>query len=202
MFKSDLIVPVILIVCLLALAYILSRVFSTEEQAMQPRPNSEIVLDEDRYRDGDELGTATNPDDNAGSGNDLNDYYADENDLDADASDADDYYNEPEPYEPEEDSNTYYEEDSGTATATTSTQRTDIQRGYYHVIAGSFRQKIYAEARVRELKRDGFSDAYVGYTNRGAYAVAVAASFSGLSAARETKNRLAGLGYESFVKGK
>lgn len=223
MFKLDTLVPVILIICLLALAYLLSQIFSPAEQEIRSRPTSEIVLDADRYRDTEDLGAATNIDNNrtsdassttsANNSNNtttatLDDYYEDgsrgtvegDNKATATSTDSDDdkYYEE-EDYS-STDTHTGTDTQTATETANTTTTRQDIRRGEYHVIAGSFRQKIYAQQLVRELKRDGFSDAYVGYMNRGAYAVAVAGSSSSYSTAKQLGSRVKGEGYDVFVK--
>jgi len=65
-----------------------------------------------------------------------------------------------------------------------STQSATSSTGKYMVLAGSFRYKANAESMVRELKKKGFSEAQVGYTNNGAYAVAMVNRFDDLDRAR------------------
>lgn len=65
--------------------------------------------------------------------------------------------------------------------------------GKYMVLAGSFRYKSNAEQMVRKLRKLGYEEAEIGYTNRGAYAVALVRRYDDLSAARslveELKNK-------------
>lgn len=217
MLKLDLLVPVILILCLIALAYILSKVFSSAEQEVQTRPNTEIVLDEDAYRDDQDLGTATNNTDANTPNNvsnsdtdkdDLSEYYQDDSEgTIMNGDDKDDgsivYYDE-ETGGADSDANAGSGSASASSTTTTtspSTTRRAVSSGQYMVITGSFRQKIYAQLQVKELKKDGFSDAYVGITNRGAYAVAVAGNSSSYSAAKKMESQAETLGYyDTFVK--
>lgn len=56
--------------------------------------------------------------------------------------------------------------------------------GRYMVLAGSFRYKANAETMVRKLKNLGFNEAEIGYTNNGAYAVALVNRFDDLQRAR------------------
>ena len=56
--------------------------------------------------------------------------------------------------------------------------------GKYMVLAGSFRYKANAETMVTKLKNLGFSEAEIGYTNNGAYAVALVNRFDDLRRAR------------------
>jgi cell division protein FtsN len=62
--------------------------------------------------------------------------------------------------------------------------------GKYMVLAGSFRYKANAESMVRKLKQLGFNEAQVGYTNNGAYAVAMVNRFDDLERARALVNTL------------
>lgn len=215
MLKLDILVPIILILCLLALAYILSKVFSPAEQEVQRRTNTEIVLDEDAYRDDGDLGAPTNGTGNNSPSNvsnipstdndDLEEYYQDDsegtvNDNDNATDDSND----------DEKEKVYYDDDAGlpasnasssSSSGTATTTRRSVSSGQYMVITGSFRQKNYAQQLVRELKRDGFSDAYVGITNRGAYAVAVAGNSSSYSTAKKLEQRAESMGYnDTFVK--
>ena len=201
MLKLDLLVPIILILCLIALAYILSKVFSPAEQEVRNRPNTEIVLDESAYRDGDDLGAATNSDDASTAANVSN--------TATDDDDLDEYYqddSEGTVFGSEEDEATvYYDEEQddteSSSSGNTSTTARAVARGQYMVITGSFRQKIYAQQLVRDLKRDGFADAYVGITNRGAYAVAVAGNSSSYSSAKSLESKVRSQGYyDTFVK--
>ncbi len=57
-------------------------------------------------------------------------------------------------------------------------------RGRYMVIAGSFRQRANAETMVRQLKSLGYTNAEVGLTNNGTYAVAVVNRFNDIAQAR------------------
>lgn len=56
--------------------------------------------------------------------------------------------------------------------------------GKYMVLAGSFRYKANAETMVTKLKSLGFNEAEIGYTNNGAYAVALVNRFDDLQRAR------------------
>lgn len=218
MLKLDLLVPVILIVCLIALAYILSKVFTSEVQDPNGGKQTEIVLDPDRYREDDgSLGSATNYPDNESDQPAEN--VSNSPSATSDAQNVDSYFQDGsegnvsggESADPNEDDR-YYDEDAGASAAptTTTTVQTppstpttttrDIRRGEYHVIAGSFRQKRWAQERIKDLKRSGFPDAYLGYTNRGTYAVAVAGSSTSESEARALASRLRTKGYDSFVK--
>lgn len=226
MLKLDLLVPAILIVCLIALAYILSKVFSPAEQNPTRGAQTEILLDPERYQggrtaDNDDIGEATNiseggdrqpanvSNDPNGVNSDLDKYYQDgsvgevtgNEPKKENANDEDKYYNEEDAPSPSTSTTVQRPARPATedATTTTATKR-DIRKGEYHVIAGSFRQEVFAQQRVKELKRDGFSSAYVGYTNRGAYAVAVAGSSSSLSSARDISSRVRQKGYDNFVK--
>ncbi|PHI20174.1 hypothetical protein CEQ90_09500 [Lewinellaceae bacterium SD302] len=214
MLKLDLLVPVILILCLIALAYILSQVFSPAEQTAERGAQSEIVLDPERYQGGrtaedtKDLGAATNLDDNDRPANvsntpedadELNDYYQDGSVGKVSEDNEDKYYDDREGPSTTTTVQTPTRPTTNTTTATETKPR-DVRSGEYHVIAGSFRQKIYAQQRVRELKNDGFSDAYLGYTNRGAFAVAVAGSSSSAATANDLSAEVRQKGYDNFVK--
>lgn len=73
--------------------------------------------------------------------------------------------------------------------AASETRRPSI-RGKYMVLAGSFRYKSNAEQMVRKLKDLGYDEAELGYTNKGAYAVALVNRFDDLSKARSLVNEL------------
>jgi len=65
-----------------------------------------------------------------------------------------------------------------------------INKGKYMVLAGSFRYKNNAEQMISKLKKLGYREAELGYTNRGAYAVALVNRFDDLSAARSLVTEL------------
>lgn len=58
--------------------------------------------------------------------------------------------------------------------------------GRYMVLAGSFRYKHNAEAMVQKLRKLGYTDARVGYFNKGAFAVAVVGQYGDMNDARST----------------
>jgi cell division septation protein DedD len=62
-------------------------------------------------------------------------------------------------------------------TPTTSARSTTAQGGRFMVVAGSFRYKANAEQMVGTLRKLGYNQADVGYTNNGTYAVAVVDRF-------------------------
>ena len=69
-------------------------------------------------------------------------------------------------------------------TASPSGASSSGKTGKYMVVAGSFRYKANAEEMVRNLKKLGYGHADVGYTNNGAYAVAVVDRFDDPNQAR------------------
>lgn len=223
MLKLDLLVPVILILCLIALAYILSKVFSPAEQRGDTGEQTEILLDPDRYREGgdsEDLGAATNiNDDNqkanvsntpsatTGDVDELDDYYQDESLGEVADNDDDKYYDENAASSPATTTTvqrpvaaTSGAEDRSTSSSSTTQKRVAVKPGEYHVIAGSYRQEVLARQQVQRLKKAGFPDAYLGYTNRGAYAVAVAGSSAGESEARALSTKVKAKGFDTFVK--
>lgn len=208
MLKLDILVPIVLILCLIALAYILSEVFKTSGET-EPE-QTEIVLDPTRYTDEGSSSTPANISNTPAAVTD--------NEVPTSAgtttdnttppvTTTDDNFQEPAADEnagtpsfsdtpvrqPATTSNTISSASSGAASSAAIGER-------YMVIAGSFRQKIYAQQRVRELKKSGFNSARIGYTNRGAYAVALVDDFNRLSDAQILANRVKGKGYDAFIK--
>lgn len=221
MLKLDILVPIILILCLIALAYILSEIFKGPD-APQPEPR-EIVLDPSRYTD-ETAGTDTDGSANvsntpgaldggiastdgetaggASGSSRLDDYYDDDDQggtstSDTDTDDGPGYDTTPAaPNLPRTD----YQSDEDSGTTSGGSQAAATTSGRYLVIAGSFRQKINAQSRVRNLRSNGFSEAEVGYTNRGAYAVALVEATTTYGAAQDLAARVSAKGYEVFIK--
>ncbi len=196
--KFDVLVPIILIACLIALAYILTQIFSEQGTAVQPRVDqSEIVLDPSRYVDADvpPANTSNTPSDALAIGEDET----------AASNRLDDYYNTQDDVEPAPTNSPSY--DTRPAATTDYVSESDREagssassKGRYLVIAGSFRQEIYAQDRVRNLKASGFKNTEMGYTNRGAFAVALVDALDSYSQAEKLAEQVRAKGYEVFVK--
>lgn len=204
--KFDILVPIILICCLIALAYILTQIFSEQEQLVQPRGDqSEIVLDPSRYIDED-VPPPANISNTPGA-------LPTSEGSERASSRLDDYYNEEENYEkPEEEPATsqpaYETQPTATTDYVSESERLGNKQlghsssttGRYLVIAGSFRQEIYAKDRVRNLKASGFKQTEMGYTNRGTYAVALVDALDTYSQAERLAQQVRAKGYEVFIK--
>lgn len=199
--KFDILVPIILIGCLIALAYILTQIFSEQEQLVQPRlDQSEIVLDPSRYVDEEAppANISNTPDALAGidaqgnTSNRLDDYYDEGNAAGEALSDSPSY-------ETKASTTTDYVSESDRL-AKNRVEGSSSTAGRYLVIAGSFRQEIYAKDRVRNLKASGFKQTEMGYTNRGAYAVALVDAVNSYSQAEQLAQQVRAKGYEVFIK--
>ncbi|MEM9835311.1 MAG: SPOR domain-containing protein [Bacteroidota bacterium] len=208
--KLDILVPAILIVCLIALAWLLSEIFnSPEDLATVPAQQNEIVLDPSRYTDGS---TATNTPANVSNTPDA---------LSNGETTTGQSTSGSEGNSPNENDFTNNSEETGTssspsferpavAPATTDfisesernagSTATRSTGNKYLVIAGTFRQEANARQQVKRLKRAGFADAELGFTNRGAYAVALVGSSNSYRSASTLANQASSKGYQVFVK--
>lgn len=216
MLKLDILIPAILIVCLIALAYILHEIFN-EPKVVRP-DQTEIVLDPSRYTDnstptnGSSANVSNTPDalDNGGSITDNTTTNnasmetttaANDEDQFADGTEeGDDGYESPgynsTPTTPTTD---YVSESERNASSNTSPVAVPSGSKYI-VIAGSYRQEVNARQQMKRLRNAGFPDAEIGFTNRGAYAVAVAGKSDSEMNAREIAAKVRAKGYDAFVK--
>ncbi len=199
--KFDILVPVVLIACLIVLAYILTQVFSESSGPTRRVDQSEIVLDPSRYTD-----EAPPPANVSNTPIEADPAI----DTDANSSRLDDYYNDDETDSAAPDQTTevvtppstdYMSETEKNTSTTGTTSSTNSSRGgKYLVIAGSFRQEIYAKDRVKNLRASGFKSTEMGYTNRGAYAVALVEALDSYSRAEQLAQQVRAKGYEVFIK--
>lgn len=200
--KFDILVPIILIACLIALAYILTQIFSEQDKNTSRAEQAEIVLDPSRYTE--EAPSAANI-------SNTPEALSDKESEPATSGRLDDYYEEDQPEEnassqPSYDSDPvpitdYVSEDERQAASSSSNnETTSVSRGKYLVIAGSFRQEIYAKDRIKNLKASGFRDTEMGYTNRGTYAVALVGASDSYSQAKKLAQQVQAKGYEVFIK--
>lgn len=225
--RLDALLPVILIACLLALAYFLTKAVQAANAEAAP-PTTQVRLNPDDYRDGTtDSGTATTDD----SGNNATASGSGE------TADLDHLYESPanspstsdraattgESYSPpanDAGSNTSPDNSSATNSTTssanstgssassgsstssgsTSTASRRASAGKYIVVTGSYRQRVNAERQVANLKREGFPDAEVEIFDRGTYALAVADRFNSRSDAEALARRLVSSGFEAYVK--
>lgn len=221
MLKLDILVPAILIICLIALAYILHEIFN-EPETVKPE-QTEIILDPSRYTDdtaptnGSGANISNTPDalDNDGSavtddaqlGNAAEttetNQFADGTEEDAGGYESPAYtptVQTPETTTPTTTpATTDYvsEQERDTPTGSTTTK---AYRHKYIVIAGSYRQEANARQQLTRLRKAGFQDAELGFTNRGAYAVAVAGKSDSEMDAREIATKVRAQGFAAFVK--
>lgn len=198
--KFDILVPIILIACLIALAYILTQIFSEQGTAVQPRVDqSEIVLDPSRYVDGDvppanisntpeALDTLAEAE--SAASNRLDDYYNEQDDAGQEPAESPSY-------ETQAAATTDYVSESDLKAGS---DKSASSQGRYLIIAGSFRQEIYAKDRVRNLKASGFKNTEMGYTNRGAFAVALVDALDSYSQAEKLAQQVKAKGYDVFIK--
>lgn len=209
MLKLDILVPAILIVCLIALAYILHEIFN-EPKTVVP-DQTEIVLDPSRYTDDtaptngsganvsntpgalDNSGSSTNE---ASTGNNTDTGTSNEF-ADGTEDEEGDYESPGYSSTPKAPTTDYVSEDERKAA---NDNTTAPYRYKYLVIAGSYRQEMNARLQMKRLRTAGFNDAEVGFTNRGAYAVAVAGKSDSEMDAREIAAKVRAKGHAAFVK--
>ncbi|MEM7574397.1 MAG: SPOR domain-containing protein [Bacteroidota bacterium] len=218
--RLDALLPVILIACLLALAYFLTKAVQAANAEAAP-PTTQVRLNPDDYRDGaTDSGTASTDDSGSGataSGSaetaDLDHLYespaASPNTSDRAATTGESYS----PPATNSGSTTSADNSSATNSATSPSNNTAgsssgntsaasrrASTGKYIVVTGSYRQRANAERQVANLKREGFPDAEVEIFDRGTYALAVADRFNSRSDAEALTRRLVSSGFEAYVK--
>ena len=167
--KSSVIVPVILIVCLLALALLISQAFAAAKtgevvpQDSGTYTNSPNSAPQDSFAFSD--GQSSQP-----SGGELV-----PQELRAVTTDD------------------MAEDEVRTPTADIAGE------GRYFVIAGTFRQEINARTRVRDLRQAGFGDTEMSKFDRGTYAVALVSRSEDYGEASELAERVRTAGFEAKV---
>ncbi len=193
--NTSILIPIILIACLLALAYLITQAFQDGRVATAGGGNDRIVLNPADYSDEPapaDIGAGTNTDGN------LDDYFqeAEDDDL-VDATDKEAY--------DEEDDPGYTSTPVAPAAPATlpatpaSTPATGSSSGRYLVIAGSFRQLINARERVENLKKSGFPDSRLEKFNRGTFAVALAGQSDSYQTASGMADKIRAAGFEARV---
>jgi hypothetical protein len=70
------------------------------------------------------------------------------------------------------------------------------------VLAGSFRQRIYADERLRQLRKMGYPQATVSLFNRGTFAVVIVDRFATYTEAAQLAQELRRKGVDAMVKQK
>jgi cell division protein FtsN len=68
------------------------------------------------------------------------------------------------------------------------------------VWAGTYTRRSSADKEVEKLKKMGFMNARVGFTNRGKYAVVVVDSYDNMADAERLKKELGTKGVRSLIK--
>lgn len=202
--NTSILIPIVLICCLGAIGFLFYKGFQTVNKD-QPRSSNPIVLNQDDYSDDDI------PADIGNSG-----------EYDVAANDG---FRELTPAEREEARRqSKLEEEREAAEAEAARKReaqlsydaaeaarmererkaraassTSVSNGRYLIIAGSFRQKINAEQRVKALRAAGFKDTRLEKFNRGTYAVALAGQTDRFSSAEKLAAEIIGAGFEAKV---
>ncbi len=90
---------------------------------------------------------------------------------------------------------------SGTTTSDTA-DKPAYSQGKYMVLAGSFSQKAFADAQVKDLKKLGYKNAQVEIFDRGKYAVVLVDRFNNMAEAERLVKKLGSNGVKSYVKTK
>ncbi|MFZ4427626.1 MAG: SPOR domain-containing protein [Saprospiraceae bacterium] len=88
------------------------------------------------------------------------------------------------------------------APAPVTAPETPPSAGDYMVLAGSFRQRIYADERLRQLRKMGYPQATVSLFDKGTYAVVVVDRFTTNSEAVQLAQELRRKGVDAIVQKK
>ena len=168
--KSSVVVPVVLIVCLLALALLISQAFAAAKKGEVVPQDSGTYTDSPNSSAQDSFAFSDGQG-NTGRGTELV-----PQELRA-VTEADRVAEDP-----------------------TTTPTADIPgEGRYFVIAGTFRQVINARTRVRDLRQAGFAGTEMSTFDRGTYAVALVGRSDSYTQADVLAERVRTAGFEAKV---
>ncbi|MEM6397714.1 MAG: SPOR domain-containing protein [Bacteroidota bacterium] len=218
--RLDSLLPVILIACLLALAYFLTKAVQASKENNDPAP-APIQLDQDDYgksgNNGASANTDTSLDGNESSsastsrtsntdGDDSDQAYYDAGRSDEDTAPSSDDYRTSigSSYTPTDDrdnqtTTSSSSASSGTRSGSTSSQASSSSSGDYLVVSGSYRQRVNADNQMRRLHGEGFPDAKVELFDKGTYALVVVNSFRGYNDAVSLRDQLRAKGYAAYI---
>ena len=198
--NTSILIPIILIACLLALAYLITRAFQ-DGDVNADGGGDRITLNPADYADEPapaDPGASTATDDAR-----LDDYFTD---ADAEEATVNDFVGDddaaPAPADGRvmPDRSRLSNEDSRPApSATAAPPSRTTATGRYLVIAGSFRQLANARERVSNLRAAGFGASAVEKFNRGAFAVALAGHSDSYGEAEKLAQRIRNAGFEARV---
>ena len=167
--KSSVVVPVILIVCLLALALLISQAFAAAKKDEVVPQDSGTYTNSPKTSVQDSFTFSDGQTSRSGGGELV------PQELRAVTTDE------------------VAENEARTPTADIAGE------GRYFVIAGTFRQVINARTRVRDLRQAGFGDTEMSMFDRGTYAVALVSRSEDYSEASALAERVRTAGYEAKV---
>ncbi|GJM36251.1 MAG: hypothetical protein DHS20C18_52520 [Saprospiraceae bacterium] len=194
MSKLDFLTIAIVAVCIFALGFLVYKLINRNELANPAITNTTDVNTDDNAED-----------DGTYSFDDEGDITSDSTainqpgtsgDLDDDELTTNDVYPEDEP------ATTQAEEMEDDSPSTDNTPSAYSSSGDYMVLAGSYAERINAEAQVKRLKNSGYSDASVELFNRGKLAVVLVDRFDSYSKANDLKKELIDKGIEAIVQKK
>ncbi|MEL6391539.1 MAG: SPOR domain-containing protein [Bacteroidota bacterium] len=215
--RLDSLLPVILIACLIALAYFLTKAVQASQNSDKPEP-APIQLDQSDYgqaNNGASANTDTSLDgEESGSADtdegDQQDYFQ-AGESDDESPTTNDYrVSTGSSYTPTDDEtdnasgdrsassgSSYSQSSSGSGGGTAS--RAAPRAGDYLVVAGSYRERVNADAQMRRLHRAGFPDASVEIFDRGTYALVVVDQYSAYSQAKSRRDQLRAVGFDAYI---
>ena len=202
--NTSILIPIILISCLGALGYLFYEAMQTVE-GDRPRTSTPIVLNQDDYSDDDipaDIGKSTEYDTSTNDGfRELTPAEREEAhrqsklDEDREAADAE-AARKREAQLSSDAAEAARKERERKAQAANSTS---TGNGRYLIIAGSFRQKVNAQQRIKDLRTAGFKDTRLEKFNRGTFAVALAGQTDRFSSAEQLAAKIVGAGFEAKV---
>lgn len=219
--RLDSLLPVILIACLIALAYFLTKAVQASRDTNNPEP-APIQLDQNDYGQsssstsantdtdlgGEPSGSSSTTNTEDGTEPEQDGYQAEQAEDESPATENSYRVSTGSSYTPTDDDDQASNSSSGstaTRTATggsSSSSRSNTayrSQGDYLVVAGSYRERINADVQMRKLHRAGFPYAEVEIFDRGTYALVVVNAFDGYNDALALKNQLKSKGFDAYV---
>ncbi|MEM8583535.1 MAG: SPOR domain-containing protein [Bacteroidota bacterium] len=212
--RLDSLLPVILIACLIALAYFLTKAVQASRDTNNPEP-APIQLDQNDYGQsssstsantdtdlgGEPSGSSSTTNTEDATEREQDGYQAEQAEDETPATDDSYRVSTGSSYTPTDDVGSNNSSGSTASSGNSSSRSNTAYRsqGDYLVVAGSYRERINADVQMRKLHRAGFPYAEVEIFDRGTYALVVVNTFDGYNDAVVLKNQLKAKGFDAYV---